>query len=158
MDHKLSTTPESLSRRKFIVATSAIAVFGIPNTAVRADQTQVDQAIAMLIEQDKPTTGDMIHLELPQIAENGNTVPIKVSVDSPMTAQDYVKAVHIFAEKNPVAEVVTFHFTPASGKASASTRMRLAKTQNVVALVQMSNGSAYTAKKQVKVTIGGCGG
>jgi sulfur-oxidizing protein SoxY len=158
MGSKLSTISDSISRRKFITATTALAVFGIPSTEVRADQSLVDQAIAMLIKEDKPATGDMIHLELPQIAENGNTVPIKVLVDSPMTADDYVKAVHIFAEKNPSAEVISFHFTPASGKASASTRMRLAKTQNVVALVQMSNGSAYTAKKQVKVTIGGCGG
>ena len=85
-------------------------------------------------------------------------MPIAFEIDSPMTESDYVKAVHIFAEKNPLPNVASFHFTLRSGKARASTRMRLAKTQNVVAVVEMSDGSVYMAKTEVKVTIGGCGG
>lgn len=99
-----------------------------------------------------------VKLDLPEIAENGLVVPINLDVESPMTEADYVKAVHVFADGNPLPQVVTYRFTPESGKASASTRMRLAQTQNVIAVAEMSNGQLYSAKAQVKVTIGGCGG
>ncbi len=99
-----------------------------------------------------------IELDLPQIAENGNTVPIGVAVQSPMSGSDYVKTVHIFAEGNPNPEVCSLHFTPACGEAKAATRIRLAKTQNIVAVAQMSDGSVYRETVEVKVTIGGCGG
>jgi sulfur-oxidizing protein SoxY len=75
-----------------------------------------------------------------------------------MTDKDYVKAVHLFADGNPRPEVVSFRFSPVNGKAEASTRMRLAKTQNVVAVAKMADGTVSTDKKMVKVTIGGCGG
>ena len=99
-----------------------------------------------------------VKVKLPEIAENGRTVPITISVDSPMTDADHVKAVHVVAEGNPTPEVVSFHMTPAMGKAEVSTRMRLGKTQNVRAAAIMSDGSVYAGTKQVKVTIGGCGG
>ena len=99
-----------------------------------------------------------ISLTTPEIAENGNTVPISVSVDSAMTEDDNVKSVIILAEGNPRAEVVRFNFSLASGVAEAKTRIRLAKTQNVVAVAKMGDGSVRMASNQVKVTIGGCGG
>jgi sulfur-oxidizing protein SoxY len=99
-----------------------------------------------------------VKLDLPEIAENGNTVPITVSVDSPMTDADYVSEVIVLADGNPNAGIATFHFTPASGVAEANTRIRLAGTQNIVAIAKTKDGKFYTAKKQVKVTIGGCGG
>jgi sulfur-oxidizing protein SoxY len=99
-----------------------------------------------------------ITLDAPEIAENGNTVPISVSIDSPMTADNYVKDVLILADGNPRPGVATFHFSPLSGDAVATTRMRLARTQNVAAVARMSDGTVYMAKKEVKVTIGGCGG
>ncbi len=123
----------------------------------KADAKLLAEAIKRAIGEKAMTEGK-IKLDLPEIAENGNTVPISVSVDSPMTDSDYVKAVHLFAEKNPAADVASIFFSPASGVAKASLRMRLAGTQNVVAIAEMSDGSLYTAKKQVKVTIGGCGG
>jgi sulfur-oxidizing protein SoxY len=107
---------------------------------------------------DKPMAQGKIKLDLPEIAENGLVVPLNIEVESPMTEQDYVKAVHVFADGNPLPQVVTYKFTPQSGKAAASVRMRLAQTQNVVAVAEMSNGALYSAKAQVKVTIGGCGG
>jgi sulfur-oxidizing protein SoxY len=85
-------------------------------------------------------------------------VPVNVEVESPMTEQDYVKAVHIFADGNPAPDVVTYRFTPASGKAAASTRARLAQTENIICIAEMSDGKLYMAKANVKVTIGGCGG
>jgi sulfur-oxidizing protein SoxY len=75
-----------------------------------------------------------------------------------MTEADHVKAVHIFSEGNPIPNVASIRFSPASGRARAATRMRMAKTQNVIAVAEMSDGSVYMAKAKVKVTIGGCGG
>ena len=75
-----------------------------------------------------------------------------------MTDADYVKAVHLFAEGNPIPAVATFYFTPLCGKAVCSTRIRMAATQNIVAVAETSKGELYTGKTEVKVTIGGCGG
>ncbi|MHC4054857.1 thiosulfate oxidation carrier protein SoxY [Bradyrhizobium sp. 25ACV] len=99
-----------------------------------------------------------IALDLPEIAENGNTVPLSINIESPMTADAYVKDVLIIADGNPNAGVATLTFTPLSGKAEASIRIRLAATQNVVAVAKMSDGSLFMEQKTVKVTIGGCGG
>jgi len=142
-----------------VVGGGGLAVAGLallPQAAL-ADAGAVAEAMKGLIGDRKPQEG-RITLDLPQIAENGNTVPLTVEIDSPMTEQDYCKAVHVLADKNPRPDVATFRFTPACGKAAASTRMRLAKTQNVVAVAEMSDGSVYMAKSEVKVTIGGCGG
>jgi sulfur-oxidizing protein SoxY len=95
---------------------------------------------------------------VPEIAENGNTVPMAVSVESPMTADDHVEAVLVVASANPRPGVVTFQFSPHSGRAEASTRIRLVQTQEVIAVAKMSDGSHYMDRKQVRVTIGGCGG
>lgn len=99
-----------------------------------------------------------ITINLPEIAENGATVPVTVVVDSPMTAADHVKHIHVFAEGNPSPEVISFTLTPSVGKADVSTRIRLGATQNIVVAAVMSDGSVHTNKKEVKVTIGGCGG
>ena len=99
-----------------------------------------------------------IELDLPEIAENGNAVKVAFSIDSPMTADNYVKAVHVMADGNPTPDVASFNFTPAMGACSASTRMRLAKTQNIIVLAEMNDGSFKQAQATVKVTIGGCGG
>ena len=99
-----------------------------------------------------------VTVKLPEIAENGRTVPITVTVDSPMTDGDYVKKVHIISERNPQPEVISFNLSPSMGKAEVSTRMRLGKTQKVRAAAVMNDGSVYTGDKEIKVTIGGCGG
>ncbi len=151
----------NVTRREVLMAVGGgglvVAGMALVPRAALADAAAVDAAIMERIGSAKPITG-RISIELPQIAENGNTVPLSIEVASPMTEADYVKAVHVFAEKNPLPNVASFHFTPRSGKARVSTRMRLLKTQNVVAVAQMSDGSTYMAKTQVKVTIGGCGG
>jgi sulfur-oxidizing protein SoxY len=99
-----------------------------------------------------------VKLDLPEIAENGNTVPMTVMVESPMTEASHVTDVLVVASENPRAGVVTFHFTPASGVAEANTRIRLAATQDIIAVAKMNDGSFFRTSKQVKVTIGGCGG
>lgn len=106
----------------------------------------------------KPATAGKVSLDLPEIAENGNTVPITVKVDSPMSDADYVADVLVVADGNPRGGIATFHFSPLSGVAEANTRIRLASTQNIIAVAKTSKGEFFTASKQVKVTIGGCGG
>lgn len=106
----------------------------------------------------KEMASGKLKLDLPEIAENGLVVPINIEVESPMTDADYVKSVSVFAEGNPFPQVLTYRFTPACGRAAASLRMRLAATQMVVAVAETSTGQLYTAKSEVKVTIGGCGG
>jgi sulfur-oxidizing protein SoxY len=99
-----------------------------------------------------------VKLDMPEIAENGNTVPMTVMVESPMTAQSHVTEVLIVADGNPRSGVVRFYFSPASGVAEANTRIRLVSSQFVHAVAKMNDGSFFSTKKEVKVTIGGCGG
>jgi sulfur-oxidizing protein SoxY len=106
----------------------------------------------------KTAENGKISIELPEIAENGNTVPISVSVDAPMATDNYVSEILVVAEGNPNPGVAACHFSPLSGKAEASTRIRLATTQNIVVVAKTSKGEFFTAQRLVKVTIGGCGG
>ena len=99
-----------------------------------------------------------ISLELPDIAENGNSVPLTVKVDSPMTAGDHVTDVLVVADRNPRPIVAVFQFTPLAGRAEAATRIRLAATQNIVAIAKTNTGLLFSDQRLVKVTIGGCGG
>ncbi|MCX7319149.1 MAG: thiosulfate oxidation carrier protein SoxY [Hyphomicrobiales bacterium] len=139
-----------------LAAIAGLASFLAPKM-VFADEAMVAAEIKKLYGDKKMDSGK-IKLDVPEIAENGLVVPINVEVESPMTDADHVKAVHVFADGNPMPGVVSYKFTPACGKAAASTRMRLAQTQNVICIAEMSNGSLYTAKANIKVTIGGCGG
>lgn len=99
-----------------------------------------------------------IWLDLPEIAENGNQVKVSFEIDNPMTESDHIKSVYILADGNPSPNVAKFSFTPEMGSCSASTRIRLSKTQNVYLLAENNNGQFFTTNAQVKVTIGGCGG
>ena len=99
-----------------------------------------------------------IYLDLPEIAENGNQVKVSFEMDSPMKNTDYIKNIYILADGNPAPNVAKFSFTPEMGSCSATTRMRLSKTQNVYLLAENSQGQFLMTKSKVKVTIGGCGG
>ena len=96
--------------------------------------------------------------DLPDIAENGNTVPLAIKVDSPMTANDYVNEIRVIGDANPNPGIVRFHLTPMSGRAEAATRIRLGGTGTVTVLAKTSTGKLYADRKVVKVTVGGCGG
>lgn len=151
----------ALTRREALLLAAGatmVAAGGVvlKSGTANADQKMVDEAVMKLV--GKTPAEGKITLDLPQIAENGNTVPVGFTVESPMTADNYVKAVHLFADGNPAPDVASMYFTPMSGKASAATRMRLAGTQNVVAVAEMSDGSVFRFQQEVKVTIGGCGG
>jgi sulfur-oxidizing protein SoxY len=97
-----------------------------------------------------------IKLDLPPLVENGNTVAMAVTVDSPMTANDYVKAIHVFTEKNPQPNVISAKLGPRSGKAEIQTRVRLADTQTVTAICEMSDGSFWSNTIDVIITLGAC--
>jgi sulfur-oxidizing protein SoxY len=153
---------EVLDRREFVLgAAAAAAVATLLADARRAAAQEkaptFEEALKKLIGAAKPEEGK-VSLELPEIAENGNTVPFTVSVESPMTDKEYVKAVHVLSTGNPQPAVASFRFTPDSGKASVASRMRLAKTQDVVSIAELSDGRFLIGKRNVKVTIGGCGG
>lgn len=150
--------PNHPTRREVLscAAIAGLAVVLAPRMAF-ADPAAVAAEIKKLYGDKTPDSGK-IKLDVPEIAENGLVVPVNVEVESPMIESDYVKSVHVFAEGNPLPGVVSYRFTPACGKASASTRMRLAETQNIVCIAEMSNGKLHMAKANVKVTIGGCGG
>lgn len=150
----------NLTRRQALALSAgaaAIAVAGLDASAAFADAAATDKRLKEFTGGKTPKSGK-ITLTAPEIAENGNTVPVSVSVDSPMTEKSYVQSVMVLADANPMPGVITFHFTAMSGAAAATTRMRLAKTQNVIAIAKMNDGTVYMDKKLVKVTIGGCGG
>jgi len=151
----------TITRRNILTATAATAAsafFG--SQRLLADTDQLQNAIAEFAQDAEASAPEvkLIQLTTPEIAENGNSVPVSVLVESPMTEGDYVEAVMILADGNPSPDVATFNFTPMSGEAKASTRIRLAKTQNVVAVAKLSNGTFHKVSNNVKVTIGGCGG
>ena len=147
-----------MNRRQVLGLTAGIALVSATGTRFAfADAPATEKMILDFAGGKMPATGK-ITLTAPEIAENGNTVPISVAVESAMTDGDMVQSVLILAEGNPNPDVATFHFTALSGAAAATTRMRLAKTQNVIAVAKMADGSVFMDKKEVKVTIGGCGG
>ena len=133
-----------------------VVVLGASNSPALA-KNDADEVIKKFTGGKSPAQGK-VKLDLPEIAENGNTVPMTVTVESPMTEASHVTEVLVLADGNPNAGVATFHFSPASGVAEANTRIRLATTQNIIAVAKMNDGSFVMASKQVKVTIGGCGG
>jgi sulfur-oxidizing protein SoxY len=134
----------------------AITMFGWGDSATAAAKEAAEQ-IAKFTG-GKTAEKAKVSIELPEIAENGNTVPLSVSVDAPMAADNYVSEILVVADGNPNPGVATFQFSPIAGKAEASTRIRLATTQNIIVTAKTSKGEFYTNQKLVKVTIGGCGG
>lgn len=149
------------SRRQVLLGLGAVGVTAAAMSVwaplARAEFATVDEALNAVLG-GKTAAEGRIEVDMPQIAENGNVVPIGIEIESPMTADDHVREVHVFAAGNPNPDVAAFHFTPACGEATCATRMRLAKTQDIIVVAKMSDGALYTAKTEVKVTIGGCGG
>jgi sulfur-oxidizing protein SoxY len=149
--------PPTLSRRKFLVG--CVGSFLLTFVKARPTTATVPDKLLPLIRDisgnEIPKTG-RVKLTLPAIAESGNSVPLKVQVESPMTADNYVKGVHIFAEKNPRPVIARFYLNPRSGKAEISTRIRLAGSQQIVALAVMSDGSCWLGTAEVIVTAAAC--
>ena len=145
------------SRRAFLQAAAAGLGFGAVITVAPAHATprEMEDAIRRVVGAT-PVTKGRVKLELPPLSENGNTVPLTVSVESPMTGADHVRAIHVFTELNPQPEVVSFRLGPRAGKARVATRIRLANTQTVTAIGELSDGSFWSATAAVVVTLAAC--
>ena len=152
---------ETIDRRDLVLGASSTALLTawLARAALAQDKPLEPwmQVMQKLVGVAKPVEG-RITITLPEIAENGNTVPFTITVDSPMTEADYVKTLTVISTGNPVPTIAAFHFTPEAGRAFVSSRLRLAQTQDVVALAEMSTGRFVMSRRNVKVTIGGCGG
>jgi len=157
LTYKRSIHYLTFSRRQFLVgvAGSLLLVFSNRDPAVAAVADRVLSLVHEVTGGKHPETG-RVKLTLPMIAESGNSVPLKVQVESPMTADDYVKSVHVFSEKNPRPVIARFFLHARSGKAEISTRIRLSESQQVWALAVMSDGSSWLGSADVVVTAGAC--
>ena len=149
----------STTRRSFLRLASSAAVAGsVPIVTLRrleATPAMLSAAIRNVVGEAPIRTGK-VKLDIPPLVENGNTVPMTVSVTSPMTPEDYVKSIHVFNEKNPQPNMGNFYLTPSAGRAQISTRIRLADTQKVVAIARMSDDSFWSASVDVVVTLAAC--
>jgi sulfur-oxidizing protein SoxY len=146
-----------VSRRDAVLMGASVALYLTVADAAFATPAEAAAEIAKFTGGKEPAEGK-ITIDLPEIAENGNTIPLNITVDAPMTTESYISDVLVVADGNPNPGIAKFHFSPLSGRAVAGTRIRLAGTENVVIVAKTSDGRFYTDRKQVKVTIGGCGG
>jgi sulfur-oxidizing protein SoxY len=148
------------TRRGFLTGTAGLAG-GIALATVvaarpgRATPDTMRAAIKKVIG-EAPLRKGKVTIDVPPLVENGNTVPVTVSVDSPMTAANHVKSIHLFNEKNPQPNVIAAHLGPRAGKAALSTRIKLADAQKIIAVAQLSDGSFWSDEADVIVTIAAC--
>ena len=148
---------KTLGTAAVVGATMPVMSFAAETKKKGPNAFSYKQAVDVITGGKTPKKSSMVHLKVPEIAENGAVVPVTVEVDSPMTADNYVKSIHILDTKNNNSRCLDANLTPANGKAMLSTRIKLGGTQDVVALVELSNGEFLIASQSVKVTIGGCG-
>jgi sulfur-oxidizing protein SoxY len=142
-----------MDRRRFLVGTAAIVV--LPLGPASATPEAMAEAIRKVVG-DSAVTEGRVTLDLPPLIENGNTVPLVVSVESPMTATDHVKAIHVFNEKNPQPNVFSARLSARSGRASIGTRIKLGDSQKIVAIAETSDGRFWSASADVIVTLAAC--
>jgi sulfur-oxidizing protein SoxY len=148
---------EKSTRRQFLALTGSAVVLGAAPIATSAEATPalLAGAIRDVVGTAVVRTGK-VKLDVPPLVENGNTVPLTVSVASPMTAEDHVKSIHVFNEKNPQPNVGNFVLGARAGRAQVSTRIRLADSQKIVAIAKLSDGSFWSASVDVVVTLAAC--
>ena len=149
-----------MTRRGFLVqsgtATAGAALVTlIPLSPDSATSDEMAAAIKEVVGSAKLNPGK-VTLDIPPLVENGNAVPMKVSVESPMTARDHVKAIHVFNERNPQPYVMNAYLGPRAGRASVSAHIKLRESQKLVAIAELSDGSFWTASANVIVTIAAC--
>jgi sulfur-oxidizing protein SoxY len=144
------------TRRKFLELAGGAAV--VPVVTLRpleATPAMLSAAIRSVVG-EAPVRSGKVKIDIPPLVENGNTVPMTISVASPMTADDHVKSIHVFNEKNPQPNVGNFYIGPAAGRAQVSTRIRLADSQKVVAIARLSDDSFWSVSADVIVTLAAC--
>jgi sulfur-oxidizing protein SoxY len=148
------------TRRRFLIDTAALAgAAGIwlplATGPVSATPASMRAAIRKVVG-EAPVTKGKVKIDLPPLIENGNAVSLTVAVESPMTVEDHVKAIHVFTEKNPQPNVISVQLGPRAGRATFSSRIRLADSQKVIAIAQMSDGSFWSDEIEVIVTLAAC--
>jgi sulfur-oxidizing protein SoxY len=147
------------TRREFLKTAGALTLAGPAVTllmpSARATPDTMKAAIDKVVGSATITKGK-IAIDIPPLVENGNVVPVTITVDSPMTKDSYVKALHLFNERNPLPNVISVTLGPRAGKAAISTRIRLADAQKVVAIAEMSDGAFFTESADVIVTLAAC--
>jgi len=148
------------TRRRFLIDTAALAgAAGIwlPLATGPASATPASMRAAIRkVVGEAPVTKGRLKIDLPPLIENGNAVSLTVAVESPMTVEDHVKAIHVFTEKNPQPNVISVQLGPRAGRATFSSRIRLADSQKVIAIAQMSDGSFWSDEIEVIVTLAAC--
>ncbi len=151
--------PDRSTRRQFLSLAGGAAVAGaVPIVTLRlANATPATLATAIRnIVGTAPVRTGKVKLDIPPLVENGNTVPMTVSVESPTKSDDYVKSIHVFNEKNPQPNIGNFYLGPRAGRAQIATRIRLADSQKITAIAQLSDGSFWSATADVVVTLAAC--
>jgi sulfur-oxidizing protein SoxY len=144
------------NRREFLIGSVGIGLISaVPVGSASATPAMLEEAIRNVLGESNLQKGK-ITLDVPPLVENGNAVPVTIIVDSPMTEADHVKAIHVFNEKNPQPHVISVALGPRAGKASVATRIKLADTQRIVGIAEMSDGSFWTDEANVIVTIAAC--
>jgi len=143
------------TRREFLGLAGGAALLAITLRPAEATPASLASAIRNVVG-EAPVRIGKVKLDVPPLVENGNTVPMTVSVASPMTAQDYVKSIHVFNEKNPLPNIGNFYLGPRAGRAQVSTRIRLADTQKIVAIARLSDDSFWSVSVEVVVTLAAC--
>lgn len=148
------------SRRRFLLLAAGALAAGQAGAQLPPNiQAERRAALAEAVKKatgGAPVRAGRVKLEMPPLIDNGNSVPITVTVDSPMSAQDHVKAIHVFTEKNPQPYIITAHLGPRAGRARVTTRARIADSGNVLAIAQMSDGSFWSDTMSVVVTLSAC--
>ena len=151
--------PHHSTRRQFLGLAGSAAVFGAaPLMTLRpaeATPATMNTAIRSIVGEAEVRIGK-VKLEIPPLVENGNTVPMTVSVSSPMTPEDHVKSIHVFTEKNPQPNIGNYYLGPRAGRAQVSARIRLADSQKIVAIARLSDDSFWSATVDVVVTLAAC--
>jgi sulfur-oxidizing protein SoxY len=148
---------QTISRRKALQFGAGLTLSLLAVEDSSATPAEADAEIAKFTG-GQPAESGKIAIDLPDIAENGNTVPLSIKIDSPMNAGDYVSDILIVTDGNPYPGVARFQLTPMSGRAEAATRIRLNTTENVIVVAKTSTGKIFADRRLVKVTVGGCGG
>ncbi len=143
----------TVTRRTFVMGAAVASVLPVLDAWATVDDAT--QAVEKILGNQKATVG-RVSLDIPPLVENGNLVTMKVSVQSPMTEVDYVRAIHIVAEGNPLPNVVSFFLSPRAGRAAITTRIRLGDSQRVRAIAQMSDGSFWQGDAATLVTLAAC--
>jgi sulfur-oxidizing protein SoxY len=149
----------SASRRSFLARSARLAGGGVALSAMPAPLWGAPQAMQELIRKivgEAPVQNGKVQLEVPPLVENGNAVPLTIAVESPMTEADHVRAIHVVNERNPQPHVISVRFAPSAGRAKLSIRIKLADSQRVAALAEMSDGSFWTESAEVIVTLAAC--